>query len=75
MQSKFAHSLWPHKDLLLMQSWSGLVNVEALLLDHNALTGFLPSTWGSLEDLQVLSIGMALADSHHAAIICHLCHA
>ena len=46
---------------LLMQSWNGLTSLQALLLDHNALTGFIPSTWGSLEGLQVLSLGMALA--------------
>ena len=45
----------------MVQSWNGLTSLQALLLDHNALTGFLPSTWGSLDQLQVLSIGMALA--------------
>ena len=56
-----------------MQSWNGLTNVEALLLDHNALTGNLPSTWGTLEDLQVLSIGMALVDQGwKALLICDL---
>ena len=26
-----------------MQSWNSLTHLEALLLDHNALSGFLPS--------------------------------
>jgi len=45
----------------MMQSWNGLATVEAILLDHNALTGFLPSTWGDLEQLELLSLGMAFA--------------
>lgn len=47
-------------NIISVQSWNGLTNVQAMLLDHNALTGFLPSTWGNLMDLQVLSLGMAL---------------
>ena len=46
-----------------MQSWNSLAHVEALLLDHNALSGFLPSSWGSLEQLEVLSLGITFGTS------------
>ena len=46
-----------------MQSWNSLTHLEALLLDHNALSGFLPSSWGGLEELEVLSLGMTAAIS------------
>lgn len=52
----------------MMQSWNGLATVEAILLDHNALTGFLPSTWGDLEQLELLSLGMAFATLCKAAV-------
>ena len=46
-----------------MQSWNSLTYLEALLLDHNALSGFLPSSWGGLKELEVLSLGMTAATS------------
>ena len=46
-----------------MQSWNSLAHLEALLLDHNALSGFLPSSWGGLEQLEVLSLGMSVVTS------------
>ena len=46
-----------------MQSWNTLIHLEALLLDHNALSGFLPSSWGALEQLEVLSLGMTAGTS------------
>ena len=48
---------------LYMQSWNSLTHLEALLLDHNALSGFLPSSWGGLKELEVLSLGMTAATS------------
>ena len=48
---------------LYMQSWNSLTHLEALLLDHNALSGFLPSSWGGLEELEVLSLGMTVLTS------------
>jgi hypothetical protein len=43
-----------------LQSWNSLVSLEAMLLDHNALSGLLPGTWGDLEQLQVVSLGACL---------------
>lgn len=34
-------------------------NLELLLVDHNALGGYLPEVWGSLRQLRILAVGAA----------------
>ena len=56
----------------MLQSWNALGYLEAMLLDHNALSGFLPGSWGNLGELQVLSLGEPppWRDGNHPLTLC-----
>jgi hypothetical protein len=39
------------------QAWSGMQDLELLLVDHNSLSGYLPEVWSSLRQLRILAVG------------------
>lgn len=43
---------WP-----CVQAWSGLQDLQLLMLDHNGLSGYLPPSLGSLHQLRTLTLG------------------
>ena len=38
-------------------------NLELLLVDHNALSGYLPEVWGLLRQLRILAVGAIALES------------